>query len=228
MRLQSNNRQRNGKQRLERARSRKYELVANSGLRSAKLYFNLGNACLQAEAFGKAVAYFEQARRFSPSDPDIAKNLGFAREKLGGGPSGPSFSEELAALNLGASSVAMWMLAVAWVGLWLCIGLHLWDVSVPFMKSICGGLVCALVVAALSVTFSIRHRASFNAVTVVENVRLHQSDGEVFGVVGELNEGQRVRIEQERGTWLKVQARDALDTTVSGWGMRDAFFRLRG
>ena len=56
-----------------------YEAVLQSGLASGNVYFNLGNAYFKAGQVGRAILSYERARRFLPSDPDLAANLGFAR-----------------------------------------------------------------------------------------------------------------------------------------------------
>ena len=60
-----------------------YEAVLQSGLASGNVYFNLGNAYFKAGQVGRAILSYERARRFLPSDPDLAANLGFARSLTG-------------------------------------------------------------------------------------------------------------------------------------------------
>lgn len=56
-----------------------YERLVRSGLESAPLYFNLGNASFRAGDLGHAVLYYLRAQRLDPKDPDISANLDFAR-----------------------------------------------------------------------------------------------------------------------------------------------------
>lgn len=58
-----------------------YEQAGAGGVGSPALWFNLGNAWLKAGDEGRAIAAYERARRLAPRDPDIAANLGFAREE---------------------------------------------------------------------------------------------------------------------------------------------------
>ncbi len=55
-----------------------YESILDSGVESAALYFNLGNACFRQQDIGHAVLYYLKARRLDPTDQDIADNLEFA------------------------------------------------------------------------------------------------------------------------------------------------------
>ena len=59
------------------ARAKFLEAVAN-GVRDARLFYNLGNACFKSERLGEAVVWYERARRLSPRDYDIRANLRFA------------------------------------------------------------------------------------------------------------------------------------------------------
>ncbi len=56
-----------------------YSKVVSMGLASAPLYFNLGNAYFKAGDLGRAILYYERARKLNPDDPDIQGNLDFAK-----------------------------------------------------------------------------------------------------------------------------------------------------
>ena len=56
-----------------------YQALLSTGVNSANLHFNLGNAAFQNGHPGRAVAHWEQARRLAPRDPDVTANLGFVR-----------------------------------------------------------------------------------------------------------------------------------------------------
>ena len=60
-----------------------YETVLQAGFASGNVYFNLGNAYFRNGQAGKAILNYERARRFLPSDPDLAANLQFARSLAG-------------------------------------------------------------------------------------------------------------------------------------------------
>lgn len=56
-----------------------YEQLLASGLESAPLYFNLGNAYFKTGETGHAILNYERARRLAPGDTDIMANLVYAR-----------------------------------------------------------------------------------------------------------------------------------------------------
>lgn len=60
----------------------KYEAILQSGLVSAELYYNLGNAYYKTGNIGKAILNYERALRLQPNDDDIVHNLQLANLML--------------------------------------------------------------------------------------------------------------------------------------------------
>ena len=60
------------------ARTR-YLAAAGTGVRDARLFYNLGNACFKDGRLGEAVVWYERARRLAPRDEDVLANLRFLR-----------------------------------------------------------------------------------------------------------------------------------------------------
>ncbi len=52
-----------------------YRSLLDEGLSSARLYYNLGNACFKQEKLGCAILYYRRALKLSPSNGDIKHNL---------------------------------------------------------------------------------------------------------------------------------------------------------
>lgn len=59
-----------------------YGELENSGLASAPLYYNMGNAYYRTGGVGKAILYYERALKLNPSYSDAKVNLGFARMQI--------------------------------------------------------------------------------------------------------------------------------------------------
>ncbi|NNG00171.1 MAG: tetratricopeptide repeat protein [Desulfobacteraceae bacterium] len=52
--------------------------IADGGVRNTKLYYNLGNAHLKQDDLGRAILWYERARRLKPGDPDLTFNYEYA------------------------------------------------------------------------------------------------------------------------------------------------------
>lgn len=59
-----------------------YEGIANKGLESSELYFNIGNAYYKSNNIALAILYYERAKKLNPSDEDITVNLKLANQKV--------------------------------------------------------------------------------------------------------------------------------------------------
>ncbi len=55
-----------------------YDSIENSGMVSAKLYYNKAGALFKMGKIGESILYYNKAQRLAPSDPDIAHNLAIA------------------------------------------------------------------------------------------------------------------------------------------------------
>ena len=59
---------------------RMFSKIEKSGIESAALYYNLGNAYFKNGDLGRAVLYYHRAKRLGPGDADIINNLEFASQ----------------------------------------------------------------------------------------------------------------------------------------------------
>lgn len=66
---------------LFRSAAQRFESLADSGVISGKLEFNLGNAYLQAGDVGRAILHYRRAQRLIPGDPLLTDNLAAARAR---------------------------------------------------------------------------------------------------------------------------------------------------
>jgi len=57
----------------------KFQLLIDAGVRNGKLYYNLGNACLESGQLGRAILNYRRARELLPGDGRIEHNLRYAR-----------------------------------------------------------------------------------------------------------------------------------------------------
>lgn len=57
----------------------KYQLLVDSGISNADLYFNLGNSYLQSDQLGRAIANYERALKLQPDNRQFQANLNAAQ-----------------------------------------------------------------------------------------------------------------------------------------------------
>lgn len=211
------------------AASAKYQLLVDSGIRNALLYSNLGNAYLQNNQLGRAIANYERATQLAPNDYQLAVNLEFANSLVEGGEatvdaasshaagdpaSLSSIKHTLHAWNrmlvgiIGRQTI-IWMLVISSLSFW---GLHIvrslgyrfpaWRLAiVPLLL-----LATSLTLAALAST---QPSNVENGIIVASKTTLHSGDGEQFDAVASLDsaEGHRVQILTHRSEWMQIKTR---------------------
>jgi len=59
-----------------------YSELERLGIENADLYYNIGNAYYKIERIGRAILYYERARRINPRNKDINENLALANLML--------------------------------------------------------------------------------------------------------------------------------------------------
>ncbi|MBQ3174561.1 MAG: tetratricopeptide repeat protein [Bacteroidales bacterium] len=59
-----------------------YGHIEKDGYVSARLWYNMGNACYKLQEDGKAILYYERALKLDPSNADVKHNLEIARLKI--------------------------------------------------------------------------------------------------------------------------------------------------
>jgi tetratricopeptide (TPR) repeat protein len=57
-----------------------YNSIVQQGIRSAEVFYNLGNCFIQTGDIGRAIVYYRKAQRIDYSDRDIRMNLNQARQ----------------------------------------------------------------------------------------------------------------------------------------------------
>ena len=67
----------------------KYQTLVDSGVQNSQLYFNLGNAYVQSDSVGRAIANYQRAAKLRPLDFKISRNLDFALSAVGKQPDLP-------------------------------------------------------------------------------------------------------------------------------------------
>ena len=64
------------------AAAAQFKSIANTRVNNPDLFYNTGNAYLKAKDLGRAMLWYERARKLAPSDPDLKFNLAYAQSLL--------------------------------------------------------------------------------------------------------------------------------------------------
>ncbi len=197
-----------------------YLRIREAGFESPGLYYNIGNAYFKANELGRAILYYERARRLAPNDADILANLELARS-LGADEIVPlprfwlfrvgSWWMNLfpRSLLIGLTAAGYLMAAGAVVGLVLRLGAASWARR--------GAVVGGILVLLLGTTLAVRETGLGQArhaivLTAEVGVQSAPSDDPALQLFV-IHEGTRVRVDRRSEEWLEV----VLDDGKVGW-----------
>lgn len=191
------------------------DFLKEKGL-SGNVLFNLGNTYFRLGMTGKAVASYLAAKRLLPRDPDVKKNLNYARsfakDKLSTEKSFSIFS----VLTAWAKNFTVEELRFAGLVLWIFFVLVL--LSSYLMKTLSSfkPLFLFLALASASFVFFFSGSSSFQrewgAVTN-SLVSVRSGPGSSNTVLFELHEGAPLLWQDEKEGWTKVELSDG----KKGW-----------
>lgn len=197
-----------------------YLRTREAGFESPSLYYNIGNAYFKANELGRAILYYERARRLAPSDADILANLELARS-LGADEIVPlprfwllrvgSWWTNLLprSLLIGLTAAGYLMAAGAVVLLVLRLGAPSW----ARRAAVAGGVVVLL----LGTTLAVRETGlgqPLHAVVLAAEVGVQSAPSDDPALqLFVIHEGTRVRVDRRSEEWLEV----VLDDGKVGW-----------
>ena len=192
-----------------------YLRIREAGFESPGLYYNIANAYFKANELGRAILFYERARRLAPNDADILANLELAR-------------------SLGADEIVplprFWLFRVGswWMGLFprsLLIGLtvagYLMATGAVAMlvlrlgaaawarrAAVAGGVLAMVLGSTLAVRETGLGQARQAVVLAAEvGVQSAPSDDPALQLFV-IHEGTRVRVDRRSEEWLEVVLED--------------------
>jgi tetratricopeptide (TPR) repeat protein len=206
--------------------ARGYEQIAQLGVASSDLYYNLGNAYLKLGRLGPAIYQYELALVIDPRQEDVAFNLKTAREavkqkgqdRLVGADKAPLFERLLALYPIGTLS---WIFLGLWISVFtlltvlrfvgpgfLRVGLR---AALAFLAL--GALVAgALVAGRLYVA-----RYVEQAIILPDKIEVKEGPDASYVSAFAVHAGLRVRVTEKEQDWVRVRLANGLE----GW-LREA------
>lgn len=195
-----------------------YKTILQSGWESGPLYYNLANAYFKLNNLGRAILNYRKAWNLSPGDPEITKNLEYAREGI---------RDDIAALPLSVwararrtvilqfplgiwigISAALYFLTIAWLIAALLIR-PLRKKSPLILKWLGGGLIISIVISGLAYSFY----QTPGAIILQPTVSVRYGPAETDAAAFKLHEGTEVKIVRKKDGWLQITLPDG----NSGW-----------
>ncbi len=202
-----------------------YEVILATGLQSAELYYNLGNAYYRQEELGQAILNYERALRLNPHFRDARENLDLCYSKTEDG------IESLPQIFLvqWAQAIVNWFSPTGWLVAIIILFALLGALVVIFFVSSDYGwrkrsLFLSILVSLLlllAVAFTIASHVKFNhhnraivtspMIVVKSSPEAHSIDKMI------LHEGTPVEIEETLGDWHKIHIANG----NTGWVEQD-------
>ena len=197
-----------------------YLRIREAGFESPGLYYNIGNAYFKANELGRAILYYERARRLAPGDADILANLELARslgvDEIVPLPRFWLFRVGSWWMNLFPRSLLIGLTAAGYLmaaGAALMLVLRLGAASWARRAAVAGGILVLLLGATLAVRETGLGQARHGVVLAAEvGVQSAPSDDPALQLFV-IHAGTRVRVDRSSEEWLEV----VLDDGKVGW-----------
>ncbi len=198
-----------------------YDSIIDMGLQSAKLYYNMGNACFKAGKIGPAILYYNKAQRLAPMNADIEHNLAvagsFTRDNIVGVPRFFA-SRWVVALRSMLGSNAWALVSLALLALFFAGALlYLLPVSLRLRKTGLGVGISSAVLYIVAATFASVGRSEAlhprEGVIMISACAVKSAPDASGKDLFVLHEGTKVKITDALNDWREITVQDG----NSGW-----------
>jgi tetratricopeptide (TPR) repeat protein len=193
-----------------------YQELADAGVRSGAVYYNLGNAWIRAGQAGRAIAAYRQAQRYLPRNPYLLDNLRYALGRSADAQNTPVW-ETIFFWQNWLSYPEKFSAAALAIGLtFLCGVIQLWFPRRRIWKrlALAGLFMSGLLIASAAYDWY-RFDYLIHGVVVQSEVTARKGNGENYAPAfnEKLTEGTEFRLLQRRGDWLSIRLRGGQE----GW-----------
>lgn len=198
-----------------------YHQIVDSGLESANLYYNMGNAYFRINELAKAILYYERAKLLNPKDPDIQHNLKYANafisDKINELPEAFYLTWFRQFSYLFTTNTWAW-LSISLFILFLTL-IYLYFLSYSFLATriikITAFFVLILWIISISTAYYSYKQSSSHkyAIIISDVVEIKSSPDENSTSLFVLHEGTKVYIKEVFDEWLEIKIADG----NTGW-----------
>jgi tetratricopeptide (TPR) repeat protein len=198
-----------------------YEKLVKEGFRSYQLYFNLGNSYYRNNELGKAIYYYELARKLDPDDEDVKINLAIASSKtIDKIDAKENFFITAVKTNLLSSfSTAAWgwcsIIFIFLASVFFFIFVNSVRVSFKRMSFALSGIFFIGFIIIYSLGYSAVRATKENKFAIITAHETRIMNEPTRSATGKfsLHEGTRVKVIENNGDWLLIR----LDNGNEGW-----------
>ena len=193
-----------------------YEQLAQAGIESAAVYFNLGNSYYKSGKIASAILNYHRAHRLDPTDDDIDFNLGLAESRIADkiDPAPQFFIVKWWRILVGLETASVWSI-VAVVFVWILFiagGIFFASNSPALKKGMFTTGIVALLLAGLMFVFAYRQNKiamrDESAIVFATSVSVKSEPQEESKDLFVLHEGTHVEILGGDGAWCKIRIPD--------------------
>jgi tetratricopeptide (TPR) repeat protein len=197
------------------------KIIDEGGIKNARLYYNLANAYVLSNNIGKAILNYRRAQLLDSSNPDIYKNLNFARSKRADNISVSSQKKILERLFFWHYDFsAKTRFIVGGIGfavfcIWLT--LKLWLTRWPAAKVVCtlsALLAICMLISVMTEYYTAKRNLS--GVILIESIVARQGDGNNYppSFNEPLHAGVEFDVIEQRSGWLHIQLANGHDAWI--------------
>ncbi|MGQ9847060.1 MAG: tetratricopeptide repeat protein [Bacteroidales bacterium] len=207
-----------------------YQQIEKSGLTSAYLMYNMGNAYFRTHQIGKAILYYERAHMLNPSDVDIIHNLQYANtfvtDKINELPKPFYESWFNSLINLFSANRWAWIAIISFLLTLLFIYLNFLITSSVIYRTIKVAIFTSAFVFLIAIiaSYSSYHiQSSHNkAIITAEAIEVKNSPDEKGTTLFVIHEGTKVIITDKFEEWAEIRLLDG----NTGWIKESNFERI--
>ena len=201
-----------------------YEQLVNAGIRSANIYYNLGNSYLKTGNKGRAILYYERAFKMRPRDANIRANLDHARSLVEDSTQQSSekwyrraflFHGFLSVDGMTILAFILYLVAIILVS--LSVLFRIWEKIFRYSAIVCGFLLIMVLPSLINGIYE--SEVQKKAVISVEERAARFEPTEDATVHFKLYEGTVIQITRSQGDWHQVKRGDG----KMGWLRSGAF-----
>ncbi len=208
---------------------RVYLEILKYGYYSSELYYNLGNAYYKSGDIASAIYYYEKAKLYNPSDPDVNHNLKISysqiKNKVEPLPEIFFITWYKQVLNLFSANTWAILSIVFFVLLLTAIIVYLFGKTITQKKIGFYSGIVFIILFSLSLTFSIKQTKNItnnNFAILFDPVMVKSSPQEEGTNMFEINEGLKVEILDSLNNWYNIKLADG----KQGWIIKESVKKL--